>query len=234
MVRVLYFASLRERAGRGEEQVDLPPGVATVAALAAWLRARDPAGAAAFADPALIRAAVNQDFAGPDAPRGRRGRGGVLPARHRRMTPTVRVGEAGFDVGAELAALTAGQTGIGGIGSFLGIVRDDPAHPLESLTLEHYPGMTERAMTAIAAEASSRWSLLGCTVLHRVGRLVPGDPIVLVLAAAPHRHAALDATAFLIDWLKTRAPFWKSERFADGARRWVEARSTDDTAAARW
>ncbi len=150
------------------------------------------------------------------------------------MTPTVRVQATDFDLAAEFAAITAGQTGIGGIGSFLGTVRDDPAHPLESLTLEHYPGMTERAMTGIAQEAASRWSLLGCTLLHRVGALRPGDAIVLVLAAAPHRGDALDATGFLIDWLKTRAPFWKSERFTDGSQRWVEARATDDAAAARW
>ncbi len=94
--------------------------------------------------------------------------------------------------------------------------------------------MTERAMAAIAAEAEARWGLLGCTLLHRVGRLRPGETIVLVLAAAAHRQAALDATAFLIDWLKTRAPFWKKEAFADGAEAWVAARAEDDAAAARW
>ena len=150
------------------------------------------------------------------------------------MTPTIRVGEAPFDLNAELALLTAGQTGIGGIGSFIGLVRDDPAHPLVSMTLEHYPGMTEAAMTAIAAQACARWSLLGCRLVHRVGTLVPGDGIVLVLTAAGHRQAALDAAAFLIDWLKTAAPFWKHERFADGTARWIEARHADDEAASRW
>ncbi len=150
------------------------------------------------------------------------------------MTPTVRVQTAEFDLSAELAALTSGRTEIGGIGSFIGVVRDDPAHPLESLTLEHYPGMTEAAMTEIAQQACQRWSLLGCCVLHRVGRLTPGDGIVLVLTAAAHRQAALDSTAFLIDWLKTRAPFWKQERFTDGAARWVDARHADDEAASRW
>ena len=150
------------------------------------------------------------------------------------MTPVVRVQTEDFAVACELAALTAGRRDIGGIGSFIGVVRDDPAHPLESLTLEHYPGMTEAAMAAIASEAAARWSLLGCTLLHRTGRLVPGSNIVLVLAAAPHRGAALDATGFLIDWLKTRAPFWKRERFVDGAERWIEARHADDEAAARW
>jgi molybdopterin synthase catalytic subunit len=150
------------------------------------------------------------------------------------VTPIVRVQTQPFDLGAEVAALTQGRTDIGGIGSFIGIVRDDPAHPLLSLTLEHYPGMTEAAMAAIAAEASNRWSLLGCTLIHRVGRLELGADIVLVLAAAGHRGAALEATNFLIDWLKTRAPFWKCEQFADGQTRWVEARGADDEAASRW
>ncbi len=150
------------------------------------------------------------------------------------MTPTVRVQAEPFDIAAEFAALAAGRTDVGGIGSFVGVVRDDPARRLESLTLEHYPGMTEAAMAAIVAEACRRWQLAGCTVLHRVGCLRPGDGIVLVLAAAGHRGAALEASAFLIDWLKTRAPFWKRERYADGEERWVEARAGDDEAAARW
>ena len=100
--------------------------------------------------------------------------------------------------------------------------------------LEHYPGMTERAMAAIADAAQARWELLGCTLVHRVGRLRPGENIVLVLAAAAHRQAALDATAFLIDWLKTRAPFWKKEAFAGGGEAWVEAREADEQAAERW
>ena len=150
------------------------------------------------------------------------------------MTPTIRVQTADFDLNAELAALTTGRTQIGGIGSFIGVVRDDPAHPLESLSLEHYPGMTEAAMMGIAQQACERWSLLGCCLVHRVGRLIPGDGIVLVLTASAHRQAALDATAFLIDWLKTRAPFWKHERFVDGTERWIDARVADDEAASRW
>lgn len=147
---------------------------------------------------------------------------------------TIRIQSVDFDVGAELAALTAGRGDVGGVGCFVGVVRDNPAHPLAALTLEHYPGMTEQAVGAIAAEAEQRWALLGCTVLHRVGRLPVGANIVLVLAAAAHRQAALDATGFLIDWLKTRAPFWKQESFSDGVTRWVEARHADDDAAARW
>jgi molybdopterin synthase catalytic subunit len=145
---------------------------------------------------------------------------------------TVRVQEAPFDLAAETAALTAGREDVGGIASFLGVCRGDGG--LSAMVLEHYPAMTERALARIAAEAESRWPLTGCTVIHRVGRLVPGDPIVLVLTASAHRAAALDSCAFLIDWLKTRAPFWKREEFADGRTRWVEARAEDDEAAARW
>ena len=130
--------------------------------------------------------------------------------------------------------MTGARTDIGGVGSFIGVVRNSPERPLLSLTLEHYPGMTEAAMSAIAEQACARWHLLGCTLVHRVGRLAPGDGIVLVLAAAPHRGDALEATGFLIDWLKTRAPFWKSEQFADGQSSWVAAREADDEAAARW
>ena len=135
-----------------------------------------------------------------------------------------------FDIGAEFTALTAGRTDIGGIGCFVGTVRG----PVAAMTLEHYPAMTERAIARIVEEAERRWSLLGCTVIHRSGRLPAGENIVLVLAAASHRQPALDATAFLIDWLKTKAPFWKKEESVGGAESWVEARVEDDAAAARW
>jgi molybdopterin synthase catalytic subunit len=148
---------------------------------------------------------------------------------------TIRVQPEDFDIGAEVAALTAGRTDIGGIGCFIGTVRDNAGgRPIAALVLEHYPGMTERAMARIAGEAHRRWSLLGCTLIHRVGRLAPGDNIVLVVALSAHRQAALDATAFLIDWLKTRAPFWKKEIFTDGGEAWVAARESDADAAARW
>jgi molybdopterin synthase catalytic subunit len=146
----------------------------------------------------------------------------------------VRVCRESFDAGEETTALLARAAGAGGLASFLGIVRSDAAHPITAMTLEHYPGMTERAIATIAAEAEHRFGLLGCTVIHRYGRLTPGEPIVLVLAAASHRAAALDGCAFLIDWLKTSAPFWKKEHLPDGAERWVEARANDDEAAARW
>lgn len=144
----------------------------------------------------------------------------------------VAVQEAPFDLAAEQAALSAGRTDVGGIASFVGVCRADDG--LSAMVLEHYPGMTERAIARIAAEAEARWPLTGCTVIHRVGRLRPGEPIVLVLTASAHRVAALESCAFLIDWLKTRAPFWKQEEFADGTAQWVAARAEDDAAAARW
>ena len=147
-------------------------------------------------------------------------------------TPTVRVQEAPFDLAAESAALTVGRTDVGGLASFVGLCRADDG--LAALVLEHYPGMTERAIARIAAEACARWPLTGCTVVHRYGRLRPGEPIVLVLTASSHRAAALESCAFLIDWLKTGAPFWKREELADGRERWVEAKAEDDRAAARW
>ncbi len=146
--------------------------------------------------------------------------------------PVVRVTAAPFDVGAETAALSAGRGDVGGIASFVGVCRGNDG--LSALVLEHYPGMTERALERIAGEACARWPLTGCTVVHRVGRIVPGEGIVLVLTASAHRTAALEACAFLIDWLKTRAPFWKREEFAGGGERWVAARGEDDTRAARW
>lgn len=149
----------------------------------------------------------------------------------------VLVQAAAFDVGAEMAALLAGRHDIGGVGCFVGIVRDEEkagGTAIRALTLEHYPGMTERALHDIAAQAERRWDLVGCTVIHRIGRLLPGEAIVLVLAAASHRQAALDATGFLIDWLKTLAPFWKKETLADGGEAWVEARESDRAATARW
>ncbi|MCA3365378.1 MAG: molybdenum cofactor biosynthesis protein MoaE [Roseomonas sp.] len=144
----------------------------------------------------------------------------------------IQVQEALFDVAAESAALTAGRSDVGGVATFLGVCRGDDG--LAAMVLEHYPGMTERALGRIAAEAEARWPLTGCTVIHRVGRILPGEPIVLVLTASAHRAAALESCAFLIDWLKTKAPFWKREEFADGDARWVAAKNEDDAAAARW
>ena len=145
----------------------------------------------------------------------------------------IRVQREAFDVGAELAALTAGRTDVGALASFVGLVRDHAEAPITAMALEHYPGMTERKLAEIEAEALARWPLQASLIVHRYGRMLPGEPIVLVATASPHRAAALEACAFLIDWLKTKAPFWKLEENLD-ARRWVQARSADDEAAARW
>jgi molybdopterin synthase catalytic subunit len=146
----------------------------------------------------------------------------------------IAVQEADFDAGAELARL--GDERAGGIASFTGIVRagGKAGRRVVALTLEHYPGMTEAALERMVARAEARWELTGCTVIHRVGRLLAGDNIVFVAAASAHRGDALQATAFLIDWLKTAAPFWKAEELESGAREWVEARVADDEAAASW
>jgi molybdopterin synthase catalytic subunit len=146
----------------------------------------------------------------------------------------IRVQREDFDVGAELAALTAGNLRIGGVASFVGLVRDMAGDsPVSAMTLEHYPGMTEKMLAAIEREACDRWPLEASLVIHRYGRLEPGDRIVLVATASAHRQAALESCAFLIDWLKTKAPFWKLESGPHGDA-WVEARESDDAAAARW
>jgi molybdopterin synthase catalytic subunit len=145
----------------------------------------------------------------------------------------IRIQEQAFDVGAELAALTAGRSDIGAVASFVGLVRDVADTPITAMTLEHYPGMTEAKLAEIEAEANARWPLQASLIVHRYGRMLPGEPIVLVATASSHRAAALQSCAFLIDWLKTRAPFWKLEETPESSR-WVEARSTDDEAADRW
>ena len=146
----------------------------------------------------------------------------------------IRVQEEPFDVGKELSALSQGRTDIGAVACFTGLVRDmaDDCE-ISTLTLEHYPGMTEKKLAEIEAEANRRWPLQASLIIHRYGRMEPGEPIVLVAAASKHRAASLEACAFLIDWLKTKAPFWKLEE-GDGEAEWVDARSADDEAAARW
>ena len=147
---------------------------------------------------------------------------------------SVSVQREDFDIGLELDALTRGLTGVGGVASFIGLVRDmADGSDVSAMTLEHYPGMTERQLEAIEREARQRWPLAATHIVHRYGRLEPGDRIVLVACASSHRAAALEACAFLIDWLKTKAPFWKCEDTAEGER-WVEAKESDDAAADRW
>ncbi|MFZ5733659.1 MAG: molybdenum cofactor biosynthesis protein MoaE [Pseudomonadota bacterium] len=147
---------------------------------------------------------------------------------------TIRLQEADFDVNAEIAALTRGRTDIGAVVNFIGICRgNDDGRNVKALTLEHYPGMAEAEIGRHTTEALERWPLTGLTVIHRHGRIEPGENIVLVVTASSHREAAFQAAEFLMDYLKTNAPFWKREESAQGTA-WVEARHEDDKAAARW
>ncbi|HLS57148.1 MAG TPA: molybdopterin synthase catalytic subunit MoaE [Zeimonas sp.] len=146
----------------------------------------------------------------------------------------VRVQQQDFDVGAEVAALRAGRLDVGAVACFVGTVRDlNEGAGVSSMTLEHYPGMTERALEDICAQARQRWDILDVLAVHRYGELAPGDQIVLVVVTSAHRGEAFAACEFVMDYLKTQAPFWKKERTPQGAR-WVEAREADDAAAARW
>jgi len=148
--------------------------------------------------------------------------------------PMIKVQREEFDVGAELSALSRGNHNIGGIASFVGVVRDIGIDGgVGAMTLEHYPGMTERKLAEIETEALARWPLDAVLIVHRYGRLEPGDQIVLVVTASAHRAAALEGCQFLIDWLKTQAPFWKFEETTDGGK-WVDARLSDELATAHW
>jgi molybdopterin synthase catalytic subunit len=150
------------------------------------------------------------------------------------MQTTVRLQREAFDATAEAAALTHGRTDIGALVTFTGICRGaESGEPIAALTLEHYPGMAEAEIASHVEEAKSRWPLMGVTVIHRYGRIAPGENIVLVVTASSHREAAFAAAEFLMDYLKTRAPFWKQVEAATG-KTWVEAKDADDTAAARW
>lgn len=148
--------------------------------------------------------------------------------------PTVRVQAGDFDVAAEISALTGGRKDIGAVVTFSGLCRDE-AGRLAALEIEHYPGMAEVEIARIAREAVDRWPLTGLTAVHRCGLITPGENIVLVVAASAHRQAAFEAASFLMDYLKSRAPFWKKEHRADGSSgEWVEPKASDDEAAARW
>lgn len=146
----------------------------------------------------------------------------------------ISVQTADFDLGAECAALVRGRADIGAVASFVGLVRDaNDGAGISRMTLEHYPGMTEKSLGEIVEQARGRWDVIDATVIHRVGELAPGDNIVLVVVASAHRGDAFAACEFIMDYLKTRAPFWKKEQSGEGSR-WVEARATDDIAAGRW
>ena len=146
----------------------------------------------------------------------------------------IRLQREDFDIGTEVARLTRGRTDIGAVATFTGICRgSDQGEPIVAMTLEHYPGMAEAEIARHVEEAEKRWPLLGVTVIHRHGRLIPGENVVLVVTASAHREPAFAAAEFLMDYLKTRAPFWKKEERAGGAA-WVETRTSDSVAAARW
>jgi molybdopterin synthase catalytic subunit len=146
----------------------------------------------------------------------------------------IRVQQQAFDVGAELHLIRAGKPHVGGTALFVGSVREVTGdEKISAITLEHYPGMTERALAEIEAEARARWQVDDVLIIHRFGRMLPGEDIVLVIVTAVHRDAAFSACQFLMDWLKTRAPFWKLEEEGEVAR-WVEAKTSDDAAADRW
>ncbi len=146
----------------------------------------------------------------------------------------IRVQTVDFDLNIEVAAIRAGNPRIGAIASFIGLVRDvNDGSGVSTLSLEHYPGMTEKALEKIVADARARWDVIDCTVIHRVGELQPTDQIVLVIVASSHRGEAFDACEFIMDYLKTEAPFWKKEVTPEGAR-WVDSRESDSNAALRW
>ncbi|WP_434721952.1 molybdenum cofactor biosynthesis protein MoaE [Mesorhizobium sp. RIZ17] len=150
------------------------------------------------------------------------------------VVPAIRIQREDFDVAAEIAGLTKGRADIGAVVTFSGLCRDEQG-ALSALELEHYPGMAEAEIGRIATEAVSRWPLQGLTVIHRHGKIAPGENIVLVVAASSHRQAAFEAANFLMDYLKSRAPFWKKEHLADGSQGgWVDAKEADDHAADRW
>ncbi|WP_432284343.1 molybdenum cofactor biosynthesis protein MoaE [Aminobacter sp. BA135] len=150
------------------------------------------------------------------------------------VVPVVRIQAGDFDVAAEIALISGGRADVGAVVTFTGLCRDE-AGSLAALELEHYPGMAEAEITRIAQEALARWPLAGITAIHRFGKIRPGENIVLVVTASRHRQAAFDAANFLMDYLKSRAPFWKKEHLVDGSEgSWVDAKDSDDAAAARW
>ena len=244
-MKLRYFAWVRERVGKPEEDIEVPAGVATVAELMAWLATRGEEYAHAFENPAGDPRGHRPrpcQTANPDR-RGRRnrlfpaddggisGRAGSGPRYENcsisAMTApsTVRLQREPFDAAAEAAKLTRGRSDIGALVTFTGICRGSEAgEPIAALTLEHYPGMAEAEIERHVAEASTRWPLLGVTVIHRYGRITPGENIVLVVTASSHREAAFAAAEFLMDYLKTRAPFWKQVEKA-GEKTWVDAKA---------
>src|SRR3979411_1948168 len=243
-MKVKYLAWVRERGGKADETVEPPARGRPVDDLIAWLSKRGETYAHAFETPRVVRAAIDHAHARPDTM--------IAGAREIAFFPpmtggwaktascdvlmtanvTIRIQEADFDIAREIAALTKGRTDIGAVVSFSGICRgSEGAEAIAALTLEHYPGMAEAEIARHAETAMSRWPLTGLTVIHRVGRIAPGENIVLVLTASQHRQAAFPAAEVLMVYLKTSAPFWKREESIAGNTEgtgWVEARAHDD------
>ncbi len=223
-VKVLFFANLRERLGTPLEEVEIPDSASTVAGLRLHLMRRGGAWQEVLADMKVVRVAVNQDMAAANAPSESRRRDRFFSTGDRRMKISVQ--QEDFDLGLEVLDIQQDNR-IGAVASFVGQVREVP------MTLEHYPGMTENAITKIVEEARTRWQVMDYTVIHRYGDLQPNDQIVLVAIASSHRADAFAACQFIMDYLKTQAPFWKKEHHPEGAR-WVNALESDDEAAERW
>lgn len=237
-VTLLYFAWVREKIGKAEEQVDLPADVATIAQLIQHLSKQDTAYAAAFAEPDKIRAALNEETAPLDTAIKDGDELAFFPPMTggaSKIPFKISVQAADFDIAAELAAIEGNNPNVGATACFTGRVRlDDGTAPLIALHLDHYQGMAEKALDQIGQQALGRWPLLGLTIIHRFGTLKIGEQIVLVAATSSHRQAAFDAAQFIMDYLKTDAPFWKREERADGSTDWVEAKNSDDLAKTRW
>ncbi len=234
-VKALYFAWVRERVGRADEELDPPPSVTTVGDLVAWLSERGESLRPRVRQ-ARGRSRRARSGSRPQrrSDRGREG-SGVLPSDDRRLKAmaSVRVQKDDFDPGAEAEALARGRTDVGAVVSFVGYCRDEGGS-LGALELEHYPGMAEDEIVRVAREAEARWPLIGATVIHRYGRIAPGGRIVLVAVAAKHRGAAFAAAEMLMDYLKTRAPFWKRAIRPTATSRAGSRRREDDRSAARW
>lgn len=231
-VTVLYFAWVRETMGISEEQLELPDSIKTVRELIDMLRTRDERGHAAFETLALIRAGVDQYHVDLDASlEGAKEIAFFPPVTGGEPVSSVSVQAGDFDLGREYNAFAKATDG-GAICSFTGRVRRD-GDGFESLTLEHYPGMTEAEIGRLCEEAVHKFNLKGLRVIHRFGELNIGEQIVLVLSASNHREAAFDGARYVMDFLKVRAPFWKLEKKAN-QERWVDMRESDQAALAQW
>jgi len=235
-ITLLYFSWVRERIGKGEEPLEVPPGVTTISEVLTHLESVNERYRTAFADRNRIRAALNEDTASLDATLSDGDELALFPPMTGGQTSVrISVQEEDFDVTKELTSLNNAPGAIGATALFTGQVRQDGADvPLTALHLDCYQSMAEKALQKIAHEACARWPLIGLTIIHRYGTLKIGAQIVMVAATSSHRQAAFDATHFIMDFLKTDAPFWKREERADGSAGWVDAKFSDDVAKDRW